>query len=146
MELHRRRPAATGRRLAIGLALAGTALTGCDTVTACPAIGYAHTLTVALAEGWPAGTGRTVHLDCSPACGVEWLEDGTMSAQTSAPLAGTSASVPFSITPPDSVVVRVLDATGAELTRFGADPEWRRVGGTAECGGPSEATVTVPAP
>ena len=49
----RRRASAPGRRLALGLALTGVALTGCDATTACPAIGYGNVLTVTLADGWP---------------------------------------------------------------------------------------------
>jgi len=134
------------RHAAAALLLAGTAVAGCDTVTACPAIGYDNTLTVALAEGWPPGTGRTVPVDCAGPCDVERLEDGTLAAEACAPLIGASASLPFTVTFPESVVVTVRDAAGTELARVATDPDWARVGGTEECGGPNEATVTVPAP
>lgn len=47
---------------------------------------------------------------------------------------------------PASVAVRVLDRDGTELSRVEAGPDGVRVGGTEECSGPHEATVTVPAP
>lgn len=48
---------------------------------------------------------------------------------------------------PDSVTVRVVSATGEVLAEEGADLTWRRIGGTAKCGGPSEAgpiTLDIP--
>ena len=60
-----------------------------------------------------------------------------------APLTGRSAEVQLDMTLPDSVEVTVLDAQGTVLTEAETEPEWRRVGGTAECGGPAEATVVV---
>ena len=47
---------------------------------------------------------------------------------------------------PETVDVTVLGPDGAVLAELTADPEWERVGGSAECGGPMAATVTVPAP
>ena len=47
---------------------------------------------------------------------------------------------------PETVAVAVLGPDGAVLAELTADLEWARVGGSAECGGPHEATVTVPAP
>jgi len=47
---------------------------------------------------------------------------------------------------PDAVAVTVLAADGAELAGVDVELDRVRVGGSAECGGPSEATVTVPAP
>ena len=35
---------------------------------------------------------------------------------------------------------------GGVLAGLSADLDWQRVGGSEECGGPHEATVTVPAP
>lgn len=49
------------------------------------------------------------------------------------------------MTLPGSVTLTVADATGV-LTGFEASPEWRRVGGSTQCGGPHVAEVVVPAP
>ena len=144
----RRRTPAPGRRLALGLALTGVALTGCDATTACPAIGYGNVLTVALADGWPPDAGRTVHLECPGPCDVVAVRtgDGDSGDGASAPLNGASVSFPFTGGRPASVVVAVLDTAGTELARVETELEWVRVGGSEECGGPGEATVTVPAP
>lgn len=46
---------------------------------------------------------------------------------------------------PSEVTVRVLES-GVVVTESTVEPEFVRVGGTAECGGPTEAEVVVPAP
>jgi hypothetical protein len=108
------------------------ALAACDTApTACPAVGWTNGLTVRPAEDWPPGEGRTVRVD---------------GAQGVAPLSGRSAAVSFPMTAPDSVAVTVLGPDGAVLGRVDADLDCERVGGSEECGGPHEATATVPAP
>lgn len=38
---------------------------------------------------------------------------------------------------------RLLDATGVELAQGKADADWKRVGGSAQCGGPREAMITL---
>jgi hypothetical protein len=43
-------------------------------------------------------------------------------------------------------VVTVLGPDGAVVAEVDAVLAWVRVGGSAECGGPHEAAVTVPAP
>ncbi|MGA7148461.1 MAG: hypothetical protein WBX17_08260 [Microbacterium sp.] len=44
---------------------------------------------------------------------------------------------------PDGMTVEVYDAAGELLTSTGIDPDWHRTGGSEECGGPAEASVTV---
>ena len=140
-----RPPASSGRRVAAVLVLVGVAVAGC-TPSACPAIGWGRTLTVELADGWPAGTGRTVHLECTEPCDVLSLQPRGPGEGPSSPVLGTTATFQPTQGAFESVVVTVLDAEGAELARVEAEPEWVRVGGTEECGGPTESTVTVPAP
>ncbi len=117
------------------------ALTACDggVGRACPAIAWGNGLTVELADGWPPGEGRSVRVACPQSCGLE-VPDGV------APLVGDRATVSFLMETPDSVDVAVLGPDGGVLAGLTADLEWERVGGSAECGGPHEATVTVPAP
>jgi hypothetical protein len=64
----------------------------------------------------------------------------------SVPLSGRSTVVQLDMTTPDSVVVTVLGPDGATLADLETDLDWRRVGGTEECGGPMTASVVVPAP
>ena len=140
-----RRPPAARRRVAAALVLAGAALAGC-TPTACPAIAWGRTLTVVLADGWPPGTGRTVHLACAEPCEVLTARPVAPGAGPSAPVRGTAATFQPTYGAFESVVATVGDADGTELARVDAALDWRRVGGTEECGGPSEATQVVPAP
>jgi hypothetical protein len=102
----------------------------------CPAIAYGSTLVVRLAADWPPGEDRTVQIDCGSPC--------EFPTGASAPVTGSVARVAV-FDPPDSVTVAVLDP-GGPLTSVEAEPVWVRVGGSAECGGPMEATVVVPAP
>ena len=125
------------------------ALTACDTgPTACPAIAWGNGLTVELAGGWPPGEGRSVRVACPQPCGPEFREDAPPGPRHEgvAPLVGDRATVSFLMETPDEVHVAVLGPDGAVLAEVEADLEWVRVGGSAECGGPHEATVTVPAP
>ena len=142
------RPARPPRlRAAAALLLAGAGVAGCDAAAiGCPEIGWSNVLTVNLAADWPVQTGRTVHVTCSEPCGGSSLDDGGQGAELSSPLTGTSTSFRVPMTSPESVAVTVLDARGTPLARVDAEPDWVRVGGTEECGGPSEATVVVPAP
>lgn len=51
------------------------------------------------------------------------------------------------MTAPENVTVRALDTAGEVLTEEEFALEWRRVGGSEECGGPGEAgpvTLVVP--
>ena len=144
MTLDRERRTRCGR-VAAALVLAGAVLAGC-TPTACPAIGWGRTLTVDLADGWPPATGRTVHLECAEPCEVltAWPDD--TGEGPSAPVLGTTATFHPTSGSFDSVVATVRDADGTELARLESALDWRRVGGTEECGGPGEATLTIPAP
>lgn len=111
---------------------AALALAACDTgPTVCPAVGWTNGLTVRLAEDWPPGEGRAVRVD-----GVEGVT----------PVTGRDTAVVFPMATPDSVEVAVLAPDGAVLAQVDAAPDWVRVGGSEECGGPHAATVTVPAP
>lgn len=104
----------------------------------CTAVGYSHTAVVNLASEWPPANDRTVTLSCAEDCGVM---DTDLVEQLSANSAGEAT---FELpTAPRSVVIRVADSSGLER-EIRADLVWRRVGGTAECGGPSESIVNVP--
>jgi hypothetical protein len=45
---------------------------------------------------------------------------------------------PVTMSSPDHVTVKVLTAAGEVLVEKDTDLEWKRVGGSAQCGGPSE--------
>jgi len=118
---------------------------GAGQASACPAVAWGNTLTVTLADDWPAGEGRSLEVDCGSPC--EPASVGTAAGPVVAtPLRGTSAALSFILSSPDTVVITVLDADGATLAEVETDLDWVRVGGSEECGGPSEASVVVPAP
>ena len=110
----------------------------------CSAIGYASTLVVQLDDGWPDEPGRSVRVDCSGPC-PDPFATGEPDDERTVQLTGTSATVVWA-DGMDDVVVTVLGADGAPLASVDAGLDWVRVGGSAECGGPLQATVTVPAP
>jgi hypothetical protein len=111
--------------------------------TACPAVAWGSSLRIELADGWPAAD--AVRVECPSRCGLASQPvDGGPDAAT-VPLTGTTASVSFLMGAPTSVTASVLGPDGAVLAEADLDLDWVRVGGTAECGGPHEATATVPA-
>ncbi|RBY89150.1 hypothetical protein DQ244_15450 [Blastococcus sp. TBT05-19] len=128
----------------IASVLAGLVLvSGCAGGTVCSAVGWSNELVVEFADGWPAVEGG-VTIECEPACYTDPLVDAETA--TVDPADGGAAGALLDMSTPDSVVVRVLGPDGTRLTELEAELEWRRVGGTEECGGPHEATVVVPAP
>ena len=127
------------RAVPVVLAASAVLLTGCGgPAVVCPAIAYGSTLVVRLAADWPAGPDRTVQVDCDSPCEL------VPPTSSPVPVTGAGARVGM-LDPPDSVMVTVLDPSGP-LTSVEDELTWKRIGGSAECGGPMEASVTVPAP
>jgi hypothetical protein len=126
------------------------ALGGCSAGqgTICPAIGWSDALTVELDAGWPTVPGGSVTVDCPSTCALEFREDAPAIERNeiSAPLAGAETTIQFAAGMPDSVVVTVTGTDGRQLAQHEANLDWRRVGGSEECGGPHAATVVVPVP
>jgi hypothetical protein len=126
------------------------ALAACrdGTETVCPAIGWSTALVVTLADDWPPVGGGSLTVECAPRCGWTVVEGGAPvdRDRLTAPLDGASTVLHLDMSTPDSVDVRVLGPDGSELAGIEADLDWVRVGGSEACGGPMEATVTVPAP
>lgn len=112
--------------------------------TACPAIGWSNVLVIEVGSGRPEA--HAVRVDCSSPCGLLLSSPADEPDTTTVPLARGAATVSFVMAAPDSVTVAVLDAAGAVLTRAAVAPDWVRVGGSAECGGPHEGTGRIPAP
>lgn len=135
-----------GRRRAGIVAVAGLVtvmcLTGCAPF-ACSAIGWSNTLTVQL-------EGDTTAVDQVQLC----TDDGCAPAED-ADLSGPLGFVSVEAQDGDSwtfsvgmdrlerFTVRALAADGTVLSDTEVAPEWVRVGGSAQCGGPGEATVAV---
>jgi hypothetical protein len=130
----------SGRR-ALLLAGALLAVTGCTAAhgQACPTVGWGSALVVRLGEGWPADVGRTVSVECPGGCGIGPDDEEPLTAA----LGGAEVALSW-VGGGEDVVVTVTGP--GEHAEVATDLVWRQVGGSAECGGPMEATVTVPAP
>lgn len=111
----------------VGAALVLAVFTGCAQERVCPPIGWSNTVVVRLGPEWTDLEGASVRVAERPAV----------------PLSDGSADVWLDMSSPGTVEVTVLDAQGEVLAEREADLDWRRVGGTEECGGPAEATVVV---
>lgn len=119
-----------------GAALVVSVLAGCEfEATTCTAVGYGTGLTVRLDDTWPEGPLRTVEVDCGENC-----QSGPAVTVDADGVAVFSLSYP-----PIPFTVRVLEE-GVVVVEESVAPDLVRVGGTAECGGPTEAEVVVPAP
>lgn len=114
-------------------------LTGCVPF-ACPAIGWTNTLTVQL-DGHTAAVDQVqlcTDADCAPAADVDMTGPLGLIRVTD----HDGDTWMFSVDGlPDTFTVRTLTADGAVLSDTEVTPEWVRVGGSAQCGGPGEATV-----
>lgn len=134
----------------VGTTLTGVLLlaaTGCATTSGgsvCPAIGYLDGLTVRLAPDWSPGGPWTVRVTCPEPCGPPGIDGSPGSREVTAPLTGSEAAIPLLARPYSAQVV--VSEAGVPVADVAARLEWRRVGGSAECGGPMGATVVVPAP
>ena len=131
----------TERRRAGIVAVTVMGLTGCVPF-ACPAIGWTNALTVQL-------DGNTSAVDQVQLCteaGCAPVEDENVTGPLGLVTveAQNSDAWMFSVDGlPDTFAVRTLAADGTMLSNTEVTPEWDRVGGSEQCGGPSEATVTV---
>ena len=147
-------------------------LAGCSAPAAtCPAMMYGATVTVRLADGWADGVPQSVTLRCPDGveCGRIAPDDltvlpepeevpvpspGTIPLPTRelAPrTVGTSqeledGSATYSLDGPREELVVTVSGVDGVLVDVTVSPDWVRVGGSEECGGPTEAEVAVPAP
>lgn len=137
-------------RLAVlaAAALLAPALTACTGPRVCPAIGWSNQLRVHLAGdiaavdrvSFCAGAECTPPPPTSPATPMPGF-DG------SATRAGDVWTLQLGMTTPRSGRLAAYDSDGAQLLERRVALSWKRVGGTAACGGPerADASLTVTA-
>lgn len=140
---------------------------GCS--TACPAIGWVNSITVELAGD--VSRVDAVQLCADGACSEVRPEPGTaaprivvttpLDARASPTLEAQPTMAPFyaeridadtwrftvNMSSPDHVTAKALTSKGVVIAETDADLDWKRVGGSAQCGGPMEASpvlLTVP--
>jgi hypothetical protein len=133
----RRTAARAGQRAAAWATLVVAALSGCDAVTACPAVGYSASLTVELSESWAALRSPAVDVTCpdNPFCVPDRpVRDGDV----------WRAVVDSS---PGHMVVTVTDGA-VVVAEVPVEPTWRVVDHPygRRCGGPAEAHVVLDLP
>lgn len=117
-------------------------LTGCVPF-ACPAIGWTNALTVQLDGN--ASAVNQVQLCTEAGCAPAEDESVTGPLGLVAVEAQNGDAWTFAVDGlPDTFTVRTLAADGTVLSDTEVTPEWDRIGGSEQCGGPSEATITVP--
>lgn len=110
--------------------------------TACTLIGYFSTVEIVL-EGPDAAEAERIALCTELGCSVPVSE--ATPAPTAGPLftltelGGGRWRIEFHADAPEEATIRVLAGDGTELGRSTTQLEWRRVGGSKECGGPQEA-------
>jgi len=108
------------------------------TPRACPAIGYSSVLEVTL----DGNTSEVAVLQVRD--GDQWQPPYPPDAAVPAiPTTHDGDTWTFQLfSASDSIMLRVLDDDGDVLEQTEVDVRWVRVGGTAECGGPTEAEAT----
>lgn len=136
----------TARTAAAVLAFAVLSLTGCagGPTVACPAVAYLPTLVVRLAGDWPTAQQGSLSVTCSTRCTRFRMSGNGQTGHLTGALTGMTTRLQTA-TMPGSLTITVCGPRGP-VTEVRADLTWRRVGGSAECGGPMEAEVTIPAP
>lgn len=117
-------------------------LTGC-TPLACPAIGWSNIVTVQLRGDTSSVAQVQLCVDgaCGPAEDVDMT--GPLGMVSLSDHEGGAWAFHVDMGFPSEFTVRSLAADGSVLSDSEVAPEWVRVGGSAHCGGPAEATVEI---
>lgn len=129
-----------------GAALLTALLAACSgTPHACPATGWSNQLRVHV-TGDTAGVERVTFCSgasCTPPASPATPAPGTMSTTTRA---GEVWTISIDMTTPSTGHLAAFDAAGTRLVDQRVTLAWKRVGGTAECGGPERAEVELRMP
>jgi hypothetical protein len=130
-------------------------LSGCAPL-ACPAIGWSSRVDVAVDGSTERMSWLEVCADdqCVSAAGPSSMSEPPqpsplMSDSGQLHLtegSGTAWTLDVGMSAPERLTLRAFDAAGATIAESSVDLAWTRVGGSAACGGPSEAaplTLTI---
>ena len=120
------------------------AMTGCTPGTVdCPAIGWINTLTVEVTGQVPLV--RSIQLCTKEGCapGVDLDPSSPLNLIQLIGQEGQRWSFATDMLPLEELTVRTLDVDGAVSSETVVTPEWKRIGGSEACGGPSTAVVSV---
>jgi len=138
----------TVRRLValVGATSAATlALSGCSgglvPMQACPAIGWINHVSVTLDSDATAVTSLEVCDGETCVTGPRDNAAGSSGLWHYVDRDGDTWSFALGMATPDPVTVRALASDGAVLAEATVSPEWERVGGSEQCGGPHEGTI-----
>lgn len=116
-------------------------MTGCGVTTSCTAIGWSNAVVVEVADDGVDVS--TVEVCDERGCSNEPSPDGVTGFSSPQK---TDEGWVFNLqdmSTPDELVVRALDAEGSVLREITVAPEWKRIGGSEQCGGPGEARVSL---
>ncbi|QCR20442.1 hypothetical protein C1N71_14150 [Agrococcus sp. SGAir0287] len=148
------------------MALAATSTASCSAPLACPTVGYSSTLTVELAEPRDdIALELCVTEGCSPRARDDLPADEpivvceTLDCVTATPTPDEPARADDGIwmlegdgvdgwsvtimTGGEVVAYRLVASDGVVLDEGEVTPDWERVGGSEQCGGPREAEVVL---
>lgn len=129
-----------GVALLLLVALGGSGCSAGRPFVACPAIGYLHHVEVVF-EGPGAPDAARLVLCSDRGCSVPSAESASLPPTGAMYVAEEVASgrwrVGLDLDTPGEVTLDVFDATGILLARAAVPLEWRRIDGSAECGGHS---------
>lgn len=121
-------------------------VTGCSSLgTPCTAVAWFNELTITLTGDFVDVTDVKLCIEdqCAPVDGSQ--PPAALSQVKLAEQDGSTGTWVFKtgMSSPENFTVRVYTADGTVLSDTPAEPQWVRVGGSEECGGPGEATLTV---
>jgi hypothetical protein len=129
------------RAMLTGVFAAGIAVSlgGCSGVPqACPAIGFVHTATLVVSEADPAALRLCAGGNCATSTDIQPPGPFSVTRQ-----ADDSWSFRSFASPPPSLDAEALDSAGVVTATTTVKLHWKRVGGSAQCGGPNAAHATL---
>jgi hypothetical protein len=134
------RPSRSAAISAAALLAGALSLTACSPPVACTDVGWSNRIRVTV-------TGDTAAVDRLDYCaGFDCTPVPNTPPPTTPSHTGDIWTLYIDMTTPRLVHISALDASGAELATREFRLDWKRVGGTPECGGPELARISLDIP